>query len=125
VSAALPCQAPHVYPNLAVSHRSYSWCGDGCKYEGGTASPFGASEELDDGDEGGPASLWSSGDVIGCGYNSITSEIFYTRNGYFVGTCLILFQAMGLITTKVWLMGEFHQIFIQSWPCQARERRST
>lgn len=73
------------------TYRSYSWCGDGYKYERGKSSPFGGWGERED-DDDFREPIWDSGDIIGCGYNSLTSEVFYTRNGVFVGAYQLLTQ---------------------------------
>jgi hypothetical protein len=39
------------------------------------------AEEGDDSSE----LYFNTGDVIGCGFNDITSEVFYTKNGLFLG----------------------------------------
>jgi len=51
---------------------SYAYHGDdGNKFSNGEHNRFGPR--------------FTTGDIIGCGYNNVTKEIFYTKNGQFVG----------------------------------------
>lgn len=64
---------------------SYGWHGDGNKWAHGKSSLYPANaESFDEGDDGSEL-YFNTGDVIGCGFNDVTSEVFYTKNGLFLG----------------------------------------
>lgn len=84
---------------------SYGFHGDdGNKYG---SSDLPAKEELLAGDSEMVAALckyesfgptFTTNDVIGCGYNALTRELFYTKNGLFIGTAFTGVPA-GLVPT--------------------------